>query len=423
MNCVFAWTDALVMPDGSVYPCCARPVKFGNLNEATLQEVFCSEEANALRRNLAHGSDECIPEVCQNCVHVKRFSADYDVEKRCDSVGNTRVGLDRDSPYSRNIEKICRAFRNGEGLQDAAPLMPIIQLGEACNLRCSMCGQDHDNPTYLDKDCLQSVLDCLDRFVFVTLTGGEPLVYPESWEILDRFQRDASPAAHMGVLTNAQLLTRDKVEKHCADIENLALAVNFDACTEETYNKIRLRGRWDVLLGNLHDLNAFRYRNRKDNWRLGLGYTIMKSNFHEVAGTAKLAAGLGATQVDFGPVGGDATPVKNCRTYFEENIFRFSHLGHSKEDIARQLRGAIDSILSMPAAPEGAVRTLKGTIDWHRGAEVVDIPDDEVLRMADLDDEELSKEILWYIQNPGQRRPKKKRSCPFWRRNAKRKCP
>ena len=410
MDCVFAWTDAHIMPDGSVYPCCARPVKFGSLRASTLQEVFCSEEANDLRRRLADGSPDHLPNACRNCFHVKRFAADYDVEKRCDSVGDTRVGLDESSPYARNLDRICQAFRAGEALQDAVPLMPIILLGEACNLQCSMCRQDHDDPTHLDGDCIQSILDCLDRFVFVTLTGGEPLVFGQSWEILDCFQRNASPVAHIGVLTNAHLLTRDRLAEHCGSIDNLIVAVNFDACTEETYNKIRVRGRWDVLLGNLHDFNVFRYRNRKDNWRLGLGHTIMKSNIHEVAGTVKLAAGLGAEQVGFGAVSGDADPVKNCRTYFEENIFRFSHLGYSKEDIARQLEAAIDSIQTMSAVPDVAVETLKGIIDWHRDADVVDIPPDEVRRMRDLADEELAEEILWYVQNPGQRRPKDE--CP-----------
>ncbi|MBB5441240.1 radical SAM protein with 4Fe4S-binding SPASM domain [Pedobacter sp. AK017] len=102
-----------------------------------------------------------------------------------------------------------------------APKWIVLQLVEKCNLRCKMCYQWGETGSYLDfkKENLkvlstsvikQIVDDCGPVKPYVGLYGGEPLMHPEVFEIIDYLKANQ---IKMYLDTNGTL-----IEKHAAQL-------------------------------------------------------------------------------------------------------------------------------------------------------------------------------------------------------------
>src|SRR5205807_8685021 len=94
----------------------------------------------------------------------------------------------------------------------AAPSWVVLQLVEACNLRCTMCyewgetGAYHDKPTLasLDLDvALRIVRECLPARPYFELFGGEPLLHPGIWDVISAIR---TGGCELAFPTNGTLL-------------------------------------------------------------------------------------------------------------------------------------------------------------------------------------------------------------------------
>lgn len=398
MKCVYMWSQAYIETDGIVRPCCA-PIELGSLENSSLSESFSSNEANKLRAIMSNGQYETLPEVCRNCFNLPRLGDEANNISTLYPVDQEMVREMRETQHSsflNNYEKIKQAFEEGIGFYDTSPIAIILQLGEHCNIRCIMCPQDHQNPKRVKSEYVRKVLEALNQCLFLTLTGGEPLVFKETWEILDHFQKVAPPVAQLSMLTNCLLLNKEKVEKYLGKINKVGLGINFDACTKETYERIRFGGKWETLIQNINDLNEFKRRQGKD-WQLNMGFTIMKSNLKELKGAIELAANLGMG-FGCGPVTGDVGPLKNVHTFFEENIFIFPHLGYSKEFVVDTLNDSLTAVKKLEKAYQrGAENNIKGVIAYAERAPQIDIPRKKYLKMRALNAHSLSKGVEEFV--------------------------
>lgn len=385
MKCIWAWTQVYVDSDGVVRPCCA-PVPHGNLSQAALPDLFVSPQANALRRDL---TTKNMPAGCRGCPNLPRLPSMPSVPALYPLPPGTPT--DAQDAALKNYWRVAKAYEATAALSDERPLAMIIQLGELCNLRCIMCPQDHTQIRRMTSEHIENLKCAFDTVLWLTITGGEPLVYKECWELADHFQRVASPHAAFSLLTNAQLLTKDKVERYFGRMNRLGLGINFDACTKETYEKIRVPGKWDVLMRNVGDLNAYRQRHGKKHWRMNMGFTLMKTNLFELRGAIRLAADLGMG-FGLGMITGDWYPVKNARAYFEENIFRYPHLGCSKKQIEDVLSDALAAVSVLPEdCREGAACNIRGTLDYLNNIEQVDLRSETCVTIRAMNDAELAE--------------------------------
>ena len=398
MRCIFAWTHAYVEYDGKLKPCCA-PVEFGRIDEKGIPETFSSRDANILRRSMANDSKESIPKVCQNCLNLPRLAGNNAFDDFFPLSERKMGDLEKDghSAFVENYKVVRESFMKGNPLPpDSKPLQVMVQLGEHCNLRCVMCPQDHDHAIKIDRKYIEKTKELMPTLYGFSFSGGEPLVYREFWELAGHFQRHAVPIARFSTLTNAILLTKDKLHNYLKDINNFGIGVNIDSCTKETYEKIRRGAKWETLMQNIYDFDEFRTKYNK-NWGINLAVTIMKSNLDELSGAIKLASELGAG-FGCGMITGEHAPIKNCRTYFEENIFRFSHLGYTKQEILDKLNEALNNVsLLKKEHREAASSNINGVIDYLQKTDRIDIPAKKVARMRALNDVDLSREILAYM--------------------------
>jgi radical SAM protein with 4Fe4S-binding SPASM domain len=103
--------------------------------------------------------------------------------------------------YSSNFERIA-----GEATKKAVPLEVILELTSRCNLRCAHCYLPaHGDDRPLATVRLLEVLDELASMgtLFLTLTGGEPLLRPDWQEIV---RRARTQGFHVTLLTNGSLV-------------------------------------------------------------------------------------------------------------------------------------------------------------------------------------------------------------------------
>ena len=89
------------------------------------------------------------------------------------------------------------------------------------------------------------------------------------------------------IITNALLLPKfwDKVKHQRFG----SLLVSIDAATRETYEKIRVGGRWEALLRSLSLIKENRHRFHP----VSINMTVMRSNYREIPKFIDLADSFG----------------------------------------------------------------------------------------------------------------------------------
>ncbi|MCX8119154.1 MAG: radical SAM protein [Desulfobacterota bacterium] len=165
-----------------------------------------------------------------------------------------------------------------------------------CNLRCVHCYQDGFSwDGDLGQEGLMRVADRI--FVFledrrlrgtIHLTGGEPLLKPELFALLDYLDR--SPLIEeLGVITNGLLLNQEVLARFstCSKLKKIKLSL--DGASEKTNDSIRGMRTFDTVLerlGSIQKVNQF---------EIVFMFTLMKRNFRELYAFYDLSRGLGVS--------------------------------------------------------------------------------------------------------------------------------
>jgi len=111
------------------------------------------------------------------------------------------------------------------------PFIMILSPTLQCNLRCKGCYTlGYGMKPELSLEVVDRVLaECEELGIyFVTILGGEPLVYPHLFTILERH-----PSIFFQVYTNGTLMTREKAERF-AELGNTAVVLSIEGGERET---------------------------------------------------------------------------------------------------------------------------------------------------------------------------------------------
>lgn len=152
------------------------------------------------------------------------------------------------------------------------PFIMILSPTYDCNLRCTGCytlgyGKRPDLP--LEK--VDQLLDECEKLgiCFVTILGGEPLVYPHLFAMLERH-----PSIFFQVYTNGTLMTRESA-KRIAELGNTAVVISIEGDEKET-DAWRGKGVYRRIMQAFEYLNAERLI-------IGTSATVTSRNVHVVS--------------------------------------------------------------------------------------------------------------------------------------------
>lgn len=151
-----------------------------------------------------------------------------------------------------------------------------------CNLRCKHCYQDeYTVADASDRKKLLEIAHHIDHSVIkwgmksrVALTGGEPFLCPELWELLDFFQNKESTAT-LTILSNGTLIT-DEIASRCAPYSTLReVQISLDGANAPAHDMIRGDGTFDKAIEGIRNL-------KKHDIPVAIMFTLMRCNIGQV---------------------------------------------------------------------------------------------------------------------------------------------
>lgn len=161
--------------------------------------------------------------------------------------------------------------RISEELGVALPAAILIDPTSACNLRCTGCwAGEYDKSYSLEPELINRIIkEARDLHIhWIVFSGGEPLVYPHLFKILE----DNSDSFFMS-FTNGTLITEERADR-LARLGNFSPAISLEGTKEKTDAR-RGEGVYDKILDSMDRL-------RERGVLFGASITVMWDNAEEL---------------------------------------------------------------------------------------------------------------------------------------------
>lgn len=175
--------------------------------------------------------------------------------------------------------------------ESGGPYRIIIEITNACNLRCKMCARLKMNRpvTHMSRKMFEDIImENKDRLEFVSLNGlGEPLLHPELFEYIKYCRTNRIKT---GISTNCTMLTEEASEnllKNGPDLTILAI----DGASKESYEKVRSGAKFDEVVKNVKRLLEMKARMKKNRTYIVLQCIVMPETKEEIKSFYRLFEG------------------------------------------------------------------------------------------------------------------------------------
>lgn len=231
--CMFPWLHLNATPKGDIYPCCSNDYSnpIGNTTDMSLTEAFNSEFMKDLRLNMLDGEPSKICDFCYN--HEKASPHSF----RTYSIDN----------FQQHFDDAISSTQTDGTVDDFKMRYFDIRFSNICNFKCRSCGTefssqwaledkktfnpDGDVIIHVDQDrgdVLNEIIDQVDNIELAYFAGGEPLITPEHYVILEELIRRGKTDTVLRYNTNASTVNYkqydifelwshfDKIELSCS---------------------------------------------------------------------------------------------------------------------------------------------------------------------------------------------------------------
>ncbi len=224
--------------------------------------------------------------LCPEC--LKRVDAKIVFEnenvymlKRCPEHGNSKVLIADDIEYYKNIRNYNKPSetpytfntKTDYGCPYDCGLCPdheqhscltVLEVTDRCNLTCPTCYAG-SSPTYGRHRTLEEIKTMLDTIVknekepdVVQISGGEPTIHPQFFEILDYAK--SLPIKHVMVNTNGIKIAKDKafVKRLKTYVPDFEIYLQFDSFNDEVLQQMRGAKLSEIrkqAIANLNEVN------------------------------------------------------------------------------------------------------------------------------------------------------------------------
>ena len=216
--CAVPWMHLAFEPSGKVVPCCltsAHNYFAGDLNKDTIEEIWNSNNMKFLRKQMINGIE---PEICSKCFERERVTGEsgrYYHNKEFKSVL-------KDIPIITQADGTCNKMELKYW---------DFRFSNLCNMKCRSCGPRYSSAWVPDAtklgwiseqekvwnieavsqktnfDFLKDQVQHVEKIYFA---GGEPLLMPEHWQILEMLVEAKRFDVKINYNTNASTLTYGK---------------------------------------------------------------------------------------------------------------------------------------------------------------------------------------------------------------------
>ena len=290
--CPRPWDTILIDKQGSCYACECQswlPQSVGNLQIKSLEEIIGSDMHQHLQSSITDGTYRYCNE--HQCSYIKSNAV---LHGRPDRIQHLRLAID-----------------------------------ESCNLRCPSCrkslvfhkeGSAYNLGLRLADKINEWLYYCKHPIQVHIGSDGDPFashVYRHFME-----QTPERDNIKYSILTNA-LMLKDFAPRVPYIIRNLnELGVSIDGATKETYEKLRLGGRWEKINENLQYISELK---DKHGFRFIMHYVVQKDNYHEMEDIVMLGEKYNADRVWFSRI----QDWNTWSNFSEHNIFDVQHPQHS----------------------------------------------------------------------------------------------
>jgi MoaA/NifB/PqqE/SkfB family radical SAM enzyme len=265
-------------PNGEVTMCCNNDTVLGNVNDASIEEIWNGETFQATRKRMR---DEGAHVMCPHTCPVLQGGKKYET---LDWVNE----LSEDGEPRLNAETNDAEFVDGKTSLQSSPRWLRFTYSYSCNLDCYHCYQREDAKMRikLPDTFMAELPEYVAKAQVVFPFGGEPFYFKPVLEFLEKHNSNLETRFYF--ITNATLLT----EKVYATIERLpitCMAASLDAATAESFDALRVRGRnakWETVITNLEKLRQL--KEYKD-FTFTLSMTLNTVNCEEIEAFVDLA--------------------------------------------------------------------------------------------------------------------------------------
>lgn len=160
-----------------------------------------------------------------------------------------------------------------------------------CNLRCVHCYQE-DYGAHMAPDMIDRVLEKYERYLQllelpgqINLTGGEPLLHPQFFELAARIRKKGH---RLAVLTNGTLID-EAVARRLFELRPLFVQVSLDG-TEAVHDRIRGQGAFAAALRGVDRLKAA-------GVKVLVSFTAQQGNAGELSALAEVCKAHGVDKL------------------------------------------------------------------------------------------------------------------------------
>lgn len=276
--CTKVFTDVEIREDGNVFLCCPGwlPLSAGNVRNGTVDEIFNSPTAQAIRASMLDGSFR------------------YCSKTQCSLIMSKELP-ERSSFSPESLQALQEGRRPGK---------VRLAYDKSCNLTCPQCRSGFIIANKAEQQQMEDkftpwVLEALTDADLVHLNGaGEVFASKHSRALLKRMSRSEFPKLRFEIISNANVFDERVYDEMDLAGRLEAVRVSIDAATAETYKITRRNGDFERLMRNLAFLDGLRTSGR-DRFRLDLFFVVSKPNFREMPDFVRLAKRFNADMVLF----------------------------------------------------------------------------------------------------------------------------
>lgn len=142
--------------------------------------------------------------------------------------------------------------------------LTLIEITDRCNLECPVCYANSSPDQANSHKSMEQIEFMLDQVVVnegepdvVQISGGEPTVHPQFFEVLDLAKK--KPIKHLMINTNGVRIARDKefARRLGEYMPGFEVYLQFDSLRDDSIQKLRGESLRDVRLKAIEHLNEF----------------------------------------------------------------------------------------------------------------------------------------------------------------------